>query len=148
MEKNEDVGLFYWKSRIKKMLLLMKLICFWILVGLMQVHATAYGQAESVAFEKKSLTIDQVFSTITTQLKYDIFYSDDEIDVAKVVRLPNLTVNVEDVLRLVLGEHFTYQFVGKTIVIAPKLKSHRIKRDFNLEVLYQTRKTTYAGRDG
>lgn len=114
----------------------------------MQVHATAYGQAESVAFEKKSLTIDQVFSTITTQLKYDIFYSDDEIDVAKVVRLPNLTVNVEDVLRLVLGEHFTYQFVGKTIVIAPKLKSHRIKRDFNLEVLYQTRKTTYAGRDG
>ena len=80
MEKNEDVGLFYWKSRIKKMLLLMKLICFWILVGLMQVHATAYGQAESVAFEKKSLTIDQVFSTITTQLKYDIFYSDDEID--------------------------------------------------------------------
>ena len=120
MEKNEDVGLFYWKSRIKKMLLLMKLICFWILVGLMQVHATAYGQAESVAFEKKSLTIDQVFSTITTQLKYDIFYSDDEIDVAKVVRLPNLTVNVEDVLRLVLGEHFTYQFVGKTIVIAPK----------------------------
>ena len=27
MEKNEDVGLFYWKSRIKKMLLLMKLIC-------------------------------------------------------------------------------------------------------------------------
>ena len=61
-----------------------------------------------------------MFSTITTQLKYDIFYSDDEIDVAKVVRLPNLTVNVEDVLRLVLGEHFTYQFVGKTIVIAPK----------------------------
>ena len=33
MEKNEDVGLFYWKSRIKKMLLLMKLICFWILVA-------------------------------------------------------------------------------------------------------------------
>ena len=53
MKKNDDVGLFYWKSRIKKMLLPMKLICFWILVGLLQVQATTYGQAESVSFEKK-----------------------------------------------------------------------------------------------
>lgn len=98
----------------------MKLICFWILVGLMQVQQPLMVRPRVWLSEKKSLTIDQVFSTITTQLKYDIFYSDDEIDVAKVVRLPNLTVNVEDVLRLVLGEHFTYQFVGKTIVIAPK----------------------------
>lgn len=54
MKKNDDVGLFYWKSRIKKMLLLMKLVCFWMLCGLIQVHATTYGQGESVSFEKNS----------------------------------------------------------------------------------------------
>ena len=139
MKKNDDVGLFYWKSRIKKMLLLMKLMCFWILVGLMQVHATTYGQAENVSFEQKKLTIDQVFNTITVQLKYDIFYSDDAIDVKRVVELSELDLTVEETLRQALGDKYEYKFVGKTIVISPKTvvpqaKSLRVKgfvRDVN-----------------
>ena len=119
MEKNDDVGLFYWKSRIKKMLLLMKLVCFGILIGLMQVHATTYGQAENVSFEQKRMTIDQVFNTITLQLQYDIFYSDDELDIKQVVEIPALRANIEDVLKAVLGERFSYQFIGKTIIISP-----------------------------
>lgn len=112
MKKNDDVGLFYWKSRIKKMLLLMKLVCFGILIGLMQVHATTYGQAENVSFEQKRMTIDQVFNTITLQLQYDIFYSDDELDIKQVVEIPALRANIEDVLKAVLGERFSYQFIG------------------------------------
>ena len=119
MKKNDDVGLFYWKSRIKKMLLLMKLVCFIILIGLMQVHATTYGQAENVSFEQKRMTIDQVFNTITLQLQYDIFYSDDELDIKQVVEIPALRANIEDVLKAVLGERFSYQFIGKTIIISP-----------------------------
>lgn len=53
MEKNEDVGLFYWKSRIKKMLLLMKLICFWILVGLMQVHGNRLWSGRECGFREE-----------------------------------------------------------------------------------------------
>ena len=119
MKKNDDVGLFYWKSRIKKMLLLMKLVCFGILIGLMQVHATTYGRAENVSFEQKRMTIDQVFNTITLQLQYDIFYSDDELDIKQVVEIPALRANIEDVLKAVLGERFSYQFIGKTIIISP-----------------------------
>ena len=119
MKKNDDVGLFYWKSRIKKMLLLMKLVCFGILIGLMQVHATTYGQAENVSFEQKRMTIDQVFNTITLQLQYDIFYSDDELDIKQVVEIPALRANIEDVVKAVLGERFSYQFIGKTIIISP-----------------------------
>ncbi len=119
MKKNDDVGLFYWKSRIKKMLLLMKLVCFGILIGLMQVHATTYGQAENVSFEQKRMTIDEVFNTITLQLQYDIFYSDDELDIKQVVEIPALRANIEDVLKAVLGERFSYQFISKTIIISP-----------------------------
>ncbi len=119
MKKNDDVGLFYWKSRIKKMLLLMKLVCFGILIGLMQVHATTYGQAENVSFEQKRMTIDQVFNTITLQLQYDIFYSDDELDIKQVVEIPALRANIEDVLKAVLGERYSYRFIGKTIIISP-----------------------------
>ena len=97
----------------------MKLVCFGILIGLMQVHATTYGQAENVSFEQKRMTIDQVFNTITLQLQYDIFYSDDELDIKQVVEIPALRANIEDVLKAVLGERFSYQFIGKTIIISP-----------------------------
>lgn len=97
----------------------MKLVCFGILIGLMQVHATTYGQAENVSFEQKRMAIDQVFNTITLQLQYDIFYSDDELDIKQVVEIPALRANIEDVLKAVLGERFSYQFIGKTIIISP-----------------------------
>lgn len=121
----------------------MKLTCFWILIGLMQVYATTYGQSESVSFERKQMTIDQVFNTITVQLKYDIFYSDDAIDVKRMVELSGLDLTVEETLRQVLGDKFEYKFVGKTIVISPKIvspqaKSVRVKgfvRDMNKQPL-------------
>ena len=95
----------------------MKLVCFGILIGLMLVHATTYGQVENVSFEQKRMTIDQVFNTITLQLQYDIFYSDVELDIKQVVEIPALRANIEDVLKAVLGERFSYQFIGKTIII-------------------------------
>ncbi|WP_302543107.1 SusC/RagA family TonB-linked outer membrane protein [Butyricimonas faecihominis] len=85
----------------------------------MQVHATTYGQAENVSFEQKRMTIDEVFNTITLQLQYDIFYSDDELDIKQVVEIPALRANIEDVLKAVLGERFSYQFISKTIIISP-----------------------------
>ena len=133
MKKNDDVGLFYWKSRIRKMLLLMKLICFWILIGLMQIHATTYGQSEMVSFEKRQMTIDQVFNVIILQLRYDIFYSDDEVDVTQVVEIPALELSVEEVLRSILSERLKYQFIGKTIVIAPQGEMPQVKESLLLK---------------
>lgn len=133
MKKNDDVGLFYWKSRIRKMLLLMKLICFWILIGLMQIHATTYGQSEMVSFEKRQMTIDQVFNVIILQLRYDIFYSDDEVDVTQVVEIPALELSVEEVLRSILSERLKYQFIGKTIVIAPQGEMPQVKESLRLK---------------
>ncbi len=65
------------------------------------------------------MTIDEVFNTITLQLQYDIFYSDDELDIKQVVEIPALRANIEDVLKAVLGERFSYQFISKTIIISP-----------------------------
>ncbi len=127
MEKNGEAMLFYWRSGIKKMILLMKLICVLFFIGLIQVHASTYGQSEEVSFSEKRLTIDEIFSTITTQLKYDIFYSDDEINVKQVVGLPELTMSVESVLQKILGNKFVYTFVGKTIVIAPSHAGPQVK---------------------
>lgn len=79
------------------------------------------------------MTIDQVFNTITAQLKYDIFYSDDELDIGQVVEVPALNVNVEEVLRVVLGNRFTYQFIGKTIIISPISVSPQVKKSLRMK---------------
>ena len=47
-----------------------------------------------------------------------IFYSDDELDIKQVVEIPALRANIEDVLRC-SRERFSYQFIGKTIIISP-----------------------------
>lgn len=43
----------------------------------------------------------------------------DELDIKQVVEIPALRANIEDVLKAVLGERFSYQFIGKTIIISP-----------------------------
>ncbi|WP_455969235.1 STN domain-containing protein, partial [Butyricimonas virosa] len=97
----------------------MKLIAFFLFAGLCQVSATAFGQRETVTFSRDAMTLEEIFTTIRKQLQYDIFYSDDELDIKQVVEIPALRANIEDVLKAVLGERFSYQFIGKTIIISP-----------------------------
>ena len=119
MKKNDYKELFYPLGKVKKWLFLMKLIAFFLFAGLCQVSATAFGQRETVTFSRDAMTLEEIFTTIRKQLQYDIFYSDDELDIKQVVEIPALRANIEDVLKAVLGERFSYQFIGKTIIISP-----------------------------
>lgn len=117
MKKNDDVGLFHCRNGIKKILLPMKLIGFFVCVGFLHVQASSFAQVGKVTFQQKELSVEQVFDAITTQLKYDIFYSDDHLDVKRMVQFPALTMEVEDVLKCALGEKYCWRNVGQTIVI-------------------------------
>ena len=65
----------------------MKLIAFFFLVGLLQVNAMAFGQKETVTFSSEVMTLENVLGEIQKQLKYDIFYSNEELDVSKKIVL-------------------------------------------------------------
>lgn len=125
MKKNVYAKFFCPLGRIKKWLFLMKLIAFFFFVGILQVSATVYGQHETVTFKSGQTTIENVFTAITKQLKYDIFYSDDELDVNKRVKLSSDKMSVESVLTEILNEEYSFEFIDKTIVIHPKVQQNQ-----------------------
>lgn len=94
-------------------------ISLFVLFAAFQVSAGAFAQKERVTFSTQQLSVEQVFDVITAQLKYDVFYSEDEVNIRKEVQLPYLVMEVEEVLRNVLGKDFTYSLEGHTIVIRP-----------------------------
>ena len=97
----------------------MKLITFFLFLGLFHVSATTFAQRETVTFSLDRITVDEVFSTIRKQLKYDIFYSNEELDATKIIQLSSKKMSVEAVLREILQGRYSFEFIEKTIVIRP-----------------------------
>lgn len=119
MKKNDCSTLFYLWSKIKKWLFLMKLITSFFLLGLLQVNAMAFGQKESVTFASEVMTLEKVFGEIQKQLNYDIFYSNEELDVSREITLSSQKMNVEAVLKEIFNGKYDFEFIDKTIVIRP-----------------------------
>ena len=119
MKKKSIKERFYPLGKVKKWLLLMKLITFFLVAGFMQVHAAAFAQGEQVAFPEENLTVEQVFSTVRKQLGYAIFYNNEELDATRQVQLPARQLSLDEVMKEVLGGGYAYEVIDKTIVISP-----------------------------
>ena len=100
----------------------MKLIAFFFLVGLLQVNAEALGQREMVTFPSDVMVLKNVLSEIQKQLKYDIFYSDEELDVNREVILSSKKMILETALKEILNGKYDFELIDKTIVIRPLLQ--------------------------
>lgn len=95
-------------------------ICLFVLFNVLQVSAGAFAQKEIITFPDRNLSVERIFDVISSQLKYDVFYSEDELNIKKEVVLPHLVMGIEEVLREVLGNKFSYNIVDKMIVIQPQ----------------------------
>ena len=100
-------------------------MAFFFFLGMFQVHASAYAQNEMLTLDVNRMTVEKVFKTITQQLSYDIFYSNDELDTRCQVTLSTRKMSVQDLLEEVLKGNYSYEFVGKTIIIRPVKQSDK-----------------------
>lgn len=116
MKKNDCSMLLCLWSKVKRWLFLMKLIAFFFLVGLLQVNAEALGQREMVTFPSDVMVLKNVLGEIQKQLKYDIFYSDEELDVNREVILSSKKMILETALKEVLNGKYDFELIDKTIV--------------------------------
>ncbi len=73
-----------------------------------------------VRFQSNKLTVEKVFDNISSQLGYDIFYSEDKLNVTREVEFTKSELEVKEVLETVLDNNFSFQFIEKTIIIIPK----------------------------
>jgi len=108
----------YWPY-VRKYLLIMKITTLILFVGLMHASATVFSQ--KVTIKSKNTTLQKVFTQISKQTGYNLFWSSQSIeDLPKVdVELEN--TSMEDALNAVLkGTPLEYTINNKSVVI--KLK--------------------------
>lgn len=97
---------------------IMRLICFFMFVALIQVSASTYSQNAKLNLSGRNLTIEQVLSKIEDQSDYSFFYNVKEVDLSKLVDLDVKNKSIEEVLNLLTeGTDMTYTINNKLIII-------------------------------
>lgn len=99
-----------------KLLLIMKLVVFFLLAGLMQVNAA--GFAQQVTLSEKNAKIEKIFTKIRKQTGYDILCDADIIKNTKPVTLDVRNGSLRNVLEKCFeGQNVSYSLVNGMIVV-------------------------------
>ena len=100
----------------------MKLITFFLIVGLMQVSASAYSQVLKVEFPQNSISVKDVLLTIEKNSEYKFLYRNDQMDVNRLVEIESSTKTLDNILSQVLSKtNLSYTILeNNLIVIAPE----------------------------
>jgi TonB-linked SusC/RagA family outer membrane protein len=77
-QSNYDWGVIF--SPMKKLLLIMKISTFLLLVNLLSVAATSYGQNERFTIKKENAAIKDILFTIESQSKVKFLYRDETLE--------------------------------------------------------------------
>ena len=117
MKKNERLnGLLY--SRLKKLLLIMKLTTLFLLLAFIQVSAKSYSQSARLNIYMTNVALSEVFDEIESQSEFHVFYKKDHFDDTKKVSVNYSQTRIEKILDQVLtGLDVNYKVIERDIVI-------------------------------
>ena len=97
----------------------MKLTCFLLFIGFMQVGAK--GSAQTITWSGKNASVKKVFSVIKNQTGYVFFYNYSVLKDSKPVSIDVKDAPLERVLQLISdNQPFSFSIVGKTIVVSKR----------------------------
>lgn len=119
MKKKCALSLFCSCSKVKRCNLAVGWLFFIGMLGVLPVNASVFAQQEKVVFQSEQLTVREVLDAITAQLQYDVFYNSELLNTGRTVKLKGKEMKVDDVLKQVLGNKFSYYLENRTIVITP-----------------------------
>ena len=83
---------------MKKKYLKTAMVIAVLLLSIIPLQAGKLSPSENLNFKSQQMTIEQVFDEISTQLKCDVFYSENLLDAQKMVRLPRLQMTLDETL--------------------------------------------------
>ncbi len=129
MKKNEYERTFNLQERLKKKFILSICTLFWFSLGISNVFGEVQIDRDSVVFKGSQMTVETAFDVVTKQLKYDVFYSESELDVQQMIQVPRLKMGLAELLNFILKTDFIYEVKGKTIIISPKRKDNSEQRE-------------------
>lgn len=126
----------------------MKLTVFLTLLGILRLSAGTYTQADSISLDLNNSTCQEALEAIKKQTKLDFFYNNQEINAVGKVSVHCKNVSLEEALKQVLGNNFTFRIVDNMVVIRPQeTKSDPVKQRVAKGVVDRRSGVTVAGGD-
>ena len=97
----------------------MKLTLLLICGFMFSLSAGVRAQAQMVTLKVEGSTFKEVIAELKRQTSLDFFYSFNEVDVDRRVSLDVKNERVDDVLRLLLGDRFVWEYADGMVIIKP-----------------------------
>lgn len=97
----------------------MKLTVILILLGLLRVSATSNAQVYRINLELQNVTCSKAIESVKGQTSLDFFFSNKELNVNRKVSVSCKDASLEDALKQILGEGYSFRLVDNTVVIRP-----------------------------
>jgi TonB-dependent SusC/RagA subfamily outer membrane receptor len=136
MKKNDDL-LCVAQQRWKKTIRIMKLTVGLLLMTMITATAVnTYSQNARISLNVKDATILDIFREIERNSEFGFFYKSEEMNLEKRQSIEVSGATIEDILKKVLDENYTYKILDKNIVVTKG----------NLEVPSQQQKKTISGK--
>ena len=105
--------------KVKRNLLLCSWVSFFLLISVLPGNASVLAQQEKLALSSTQLTVREIFDAISSQLRYDVFYNGEQLDLNRKVKFAQQVLNLEQVLDAVANNRFKYTLEDRTIILTP-----------------------------
>ena len=105
--------------KVKRNLLLCSWLSFFLLISVLPGNASVFAQQEKLALSSTQLTVREIFDAISSQLRYDVFYNGEQLDLNRKVKFAQQVLNLEQVLDAVANNRFKYTLENRTIILTP-----------------------------
>ena len=105
--------------KVKRNLLLCSWLSFFLLISVLPGNASVFAQQEKLALSSTQLTVREIFDAISSQLRYDVFYNGEQLDLNRKVKFAQQVLNLEQVLDAFANNRFKYTLEDRTIILTP-----------------------------
>ena len=105
--------------KVKRNLLLCSWLSFFLLISVLPGNASVLAQQEKLALSSTQLTVREIFDAISSQLRYDVFYNGEQLDLNRKVKFAQQVLNLEQVLDAAANNRFKYTLEDRTIILTP-----------------------------
>ena len=117
--KKKLTFLCFRKESISKIFLRMKLLTFFMLIGITTVSAKSYSQLTTLTFNFENGTVSQVFKEIERNSDYILIYNEKTLDINRKVTVKADNDSIDTILdKVFAGITNIYEISGRQIVIS------------------------------
>ena len=129
-----------------KMLLTMRLLAFFLLLSVVPVSASVFGQYAKVSLRVENVSLEKVMDILERSTDYRFVYQNSQVESVRDLTLNFKDTDIRDVMKECLkGSGLTFNVVGMNVVIVPLGEKQPVQQDVKKEKQVKGRVTDKGG---